>query len=308
MRIHNLDLMTRLKSRAFILRRTVFEFRHNRYVSLAKAFGNIFKMSADWETMSREQVHSSKASDTIFILGNGPSLGWLDSEQIQVINQNDSLGISLSFLFDKIIPNYHLMPLEREWEGNRGRTTMLNLFQDYRSSYKKTIILMPQKALYRLGHPRWMPEAFPISPRIHYLQPKTRARFSPSSGFNDAFFEKSLIYRGILTVALDFAVSQGYQTIVLIGVDPKKWTYFYQDDPRLKMHLDETYNLAHGVPQGAGPDRSYVSMQPRSGFEGTLTEYLGALRSYLERNRNIRLMTAFSSSDLAGILPSFFQE
>jgi len=258
--------------------------------------------------MSLEQVHSYKASDTLFILGNGPSLGWLDSEQIQLINQHDSLGISLSFLFDKIVPNYHLMPLEREWEGNRGRTTMLSLFRDYRSRYKKTIVLMPQKSLYRLGHPRWMPEAFPISPRIHYLQPKPRARFSPSSGFNDAFFETSLIYRGSLTSALDFAVGQGYQTIVLIGVDPKKWTYFYQDDPRLKLHLDETYNLAYGASQGAGPDSPYVSMQPRNGLEGTLTEYLGALRGYLERHRNIHLMTAFSSGDLAGVLPSFFKE
>ena len=300
--------MTRIRSHATLFGRAVSEFRNNRYVSFPKAFGGIFASAGDWEIVPREKLKNSKTSDTIFILGSGPSLGSLNQEQIRVINQNDSLGISLSFLFDQIIPTYHLLPLERESAENRGRTTMLNLFQDYRLSYKETIMLLPQKILFRLGHPRWIPQAFPVNPRIHYWRTKKKPPFSESAGFNTEYFDKSLIYRGTLTVALDIAVSLGYQTIVLIGVDPRRWRYFYQDDPRLQAYLDETYRLSYGVSQGSGPDSPYVGMQPREGVEGTLIEYLTGLRSYLKKKRDVRLMTAFNSSDLGGILPEFFQE
>ena len=306
MRNNKLPLMMRIRSHATLLRRALSEFRHNRYVSFPKAFGGIFASAGDWEIVPREKLKNSKTSDTIFILGSGPSLGWLNLEQIRVINENDSLGISLSFLFDKIIPNYHLLPLERESAENRGRTTMLNLFQDYRLSYKETIMLLEKKILFRLGHPRWIPQAFPVNPRIHYWRSKKKAQFSASAGFNTESFEKSLIYRGSLTLALDIAVSLEYQTIVLIGVDPRRWRYFYQDDPRLKAYLDQTYRLSHGVPQGSGPDSPYVGMQTREGVEGTLIEYLTGLRRYLETKKNVRLMTAFNSSDLGGVLPFFF--
>jgi hypothetical protein len=178
-------------------------------------------------------------------LGSGPSLGWLNQEQIRVINQNDSLGISLSFLFDQIIPNYHLFSLERESSENRGRPRMLDLFQDYRLSYKETIMLLPQKYYLGLGIPGQSANTL--------LGFQKKALFSASAGFNAEYFEKSLIYRGSLTVALDIAVSLGYQTIVLIGVDPRRWRYFYQDDPRLQAYLDETYRLSYGVPKGSGP-------------------------------------------------------
>jgi hypothetical protein len=308
MRNNNLPLVTRTLSHATRFRRAVSEFRNNRYVSIPKAFGGMFSPAGDWEILPREKLKNSKTSDTIFILGSGPSLGWLNEAQIREINQNDSFGISLSFLFDQIIPNYHLLSLERESVENRGRTRMLDLFQDYRLSYKETVMLLPQKILFRLGHPRWLPQAFPVNPRIHYWHSQEKAPFSASAGFNAEYFEKSLIYRGTLTVALDIVVSLGYQTIVLIGVDPRRWRYFFQDDPRLQAYLDEGYRFSYGVPTGSGPDSPYVSMQPREGAEGTLIEYLTGLRSYLKKKRNVCLMTAFRSSDLGGILPEFFQE
>ena len=111
-----------------------------------------------------------------------------------------------------------------------------------------------------------------------------------------------------MSVALEFAVSLGYKKIVLIGVDPLRWRYFYQDDPRLQAYLDETYRLSYGLPQESGPDSPYVGMHAREEKEGTLIEYLSGLRSYLETERNVRLMTAFNSSDLSGVLPAFFPE
>jgi hypothetical protein len=165
---------------------------------------------------------------------------------------------------------------------------------------------MPIKALFRLGHPRWMPEAFPIHPRLHYMDSRETAKFSHSDGFSNEFFSKSLVYRGSLSIALEFAVSLGYKKIVLIGVDPRRWRYFYQDDPRLQAYLDETYRLSYGLPQESGPDSPYVGMHKREGKEGTLIEYLSGLRSYLETERNVCLMTAFNSGDLSGVLPGFF--
>ena len=134
-----------IRSYTSLSRRAISEFRNNRYVSARKAFRGLFFSVDGLEMFSWEKVKNSRTSDTIFILGSGPSLRWLNLEQIRVISQNDTLGISLSFLFDKIIPKYHFLPLERESEENQGRSTMLSLFQDYRSSYQKTIMLLPIK-------------------------------------------------------------------------------------------------------------------------------------------------------------------
>ena len=94
--------MMTIRSYTSLSRRAISEFRNNRYVSVRKAFEGLFSSVDGLEMFSWEKVKNSRTSDTIFILGSGPSLRWLNLEQIRVISQNDTLGISLSFLFDEI--------------------------------------------------------------------------------------------------------------------------------------------------------------------------------------------------------------
>ena len=141
-------------------------YKH-KYISYYDALFSLYKTrknSFKWLKKSELELH--KSSDTIFILGSGPSLNLLSPEQINHIKNHNSFGISHSFLFKDIIPTYHLFG----W--HRGRYQRWNkLFNPFRHIYKDVIILMHRKSLYnRLIHPRLTPELFPVESKILVLR------------------------------------------------------------------------------------------------------------------------------------------
>jgi hypothetical protein len=242
----------------------------------------------------------------LFILGSGPSLNLVGDKEQQIIQQHDSLGMGLSYLFDYIIPTYHIFSQEINLGLDRGREHQTNLFQEYRHSYQHVTTLIGKNALFRLVHPRLMPEVFPENPNVHYLFSRPKGKYDHARGFDKLYFDQSLIYRGTLSVALEFAYKQQYKSIVLLGVDPSRWQYFYQDDPRTRRTLESTYRLAKGVPSDSNQDSQYVGMYRRPGSEGTLLEYLQGLTIYLKEYHDVSLMTGFGNGDLSPHLPSFF--
>ena len=246
------------------------------------------------------------SSDTLFVLGSGPSLNLVGAKEQHLIQEHDSLGMGLSFLFDGIIPTYQIFSQEINLGSDRGRENQTNLFQEYRDKYKNVITLIGKNALFRLVHPRLMPEVFPECPSVHYLFSRPNENYNHTRGFDKLYFDQSLIYRGTLSVALEFAFTQEYKSIVLLGVDPSRWQYFYQNDPRTKRTLESTYRLAKGVPSNSNQHSQYVGMHRRPGYEGTMLEYIQGLTVYLKEYHGISLMTGFPNSDLCPHLQSFF--
>ena len=92
----------------------IFKDHHeNKYISYGKAVKNIIThYRAPYETYNIRNLGKFKTSDTIFILGSGPSLNLLTEEQIRIINQHNSSGVNLSFAKKEIIPTFHLISRE----------------------------------------------------------------------------------------------------------------------------------------------------------------------------------------------------
>jgi len=290
-----------------LFRKAVYEFRNNRFISLRTALTNSLKHCGGYRILDGQDIKRVRSSDTLFILGSGPSLNLVGNKEQCVIQKHDTLGMGLSFLFDRIIPTYQIFSQEVNLGSDRGREHQTNLFQEYRHSYRSVITLIGKNALFRLVHPRLMPEVFPEHPSVHYLFNRPNGKYDHARGFDKLYFDQSLIYRGTLSVALEFAFKQEYKSIVLLGVDPSRWQYFYQDDPRTKGTLESTYRLAKGVPPNSNQYSQYVGMHRRPGNEGTILEYIQGLTNYLAEHHDVSLMTGFGNSDLCPHLPFFFE-
>jgi hypothetical protein len=251
-------------------------------------------------------VKRFKTSDTVFILGNGPSLNLLNSDHIKVIKSHNSLGISFSFLKQELTPTFLFAAMEG---GNTPYYDKVrqDVFRPYRKQYNDVIIFINRRNLYRMVHPRLTPDLFPEEAKCYYFEQPEAIRLGKKRPFVDADFDKSLRYRGKLTMALHSILKLDYKNIVLLGVDLDKWSYFYENmGGKAAEYLKNTYAVARGVEHVKEKDKKYIGMYPKSGKENTLDEYLYALKDYLKRKKDINLFIGFKNKMLYPKIPAYF--
>lgn len=140
------------------VRKIAREHYCNKYVSYSRAIRNWFKYrKLKYHIYNLESVTKFKTSETIFILGSGPLLNLLTSEQIKTISHHDSCGINYSFLKAEIVPMFQLL----SYEGDPiAQKNIIELLSPRRKLYGNTVFFPNHKALCRLGHPRITPYFF----------------------------------------------------------------------------------------------------------------------------------------------------
>ncbi|HLA81367.1 MAG TPA: hypothetical protein VJP78_07100, partial [Thermoleophilia bacterium] len=74
----------------------------------AQAWAWITRGPGGYELLSLDEVRERKRSDTLFILGSGPSIRRVRPGQWEYLGQHESFGINFSLLLN-IVPTYHLM-------------------------------------------------------------------------------------------------------------------------------------------------------------------------------------------------------
>lgn len=287
---------------------TLRDHRKNKYISYSGALRNIFNTRhINYEMLSMDYLRKNKTSDTLFILGNGPSLNLLTPLEISKIKDANSLGISYSFLKKEIIPTYHLFSWENDFNNEwSALKTLVNNFAPYRKDYHNTVLFLLKKAIFRLAHPRLLPAFFPENPKCCIVEQNDSINIDEDRPFRDEDFRKSLFYRGTLSAALDIVSKLNYKNIVLLGVDVDKWEYFYQNMSEMKIVLEKTYELSHGVEHVKEKEMKYVGMYVKKGKCRTLEEYLYALKDYMDRINNTKIFVGFRSNFLYPKIPAYF--
>ena len=106
------------------------------------------------------QMQKFKRSDTIFLLGSGPSMLDITKEQWKYLNKHDTFGINYSFLLDHI-PRFHHQETGRT---KASREFFKIIFSSKRKMYHKTIWFVSSREYKRRLHPKYMPEFFPENP------------------------------------------------------------------------------------------------------------------------------------------------
>ena len=185
-----------------------------------------------------------KASDTVFILGSGPSINQIGAERWQAITEHDTIGLNF-WPFHPFVPKIYFFenrPCDRTREtvDDKVGTTFVDLFRRRGEDYAQTV-----KVIMDLLHPEpniisELPEpirqnlysAYTVTPVARNANEfrsalKSVARsgmFSPQSPFASL-----LKYNGTITTLITLAAKMQYRRIVLCGVDMRAQAYFWQD-------------------------------------------------------------------------------
>ena len=118
-----------LKAYCSRMKSALRDHSNNKYISYGEAIVNLCKnKNLKYETYTFKSVKKFKTSDTIFILGSGPSLNRISSNQVNHIKEHDSMGINKSFLRKDLVPTFHQSECGKGryemfrniWEGGRG--------------------------------------------------------------------------------------------------------------------------------------------------------------------------------------------
>ena len=122
---------------------------------------------------------------------------------------HDSFGINYSFLKTEIIPTYQ----QFGWHRERYERWKI-LFTPFREQYKDVVIMTHKKHIYRrLTHPRLTPLLFPINPTIFIYDVPEAIILKENKMITNEQFEKSLLYRGSMSLLLDIVQNMGYKKL-----------------------------------------------------------------------------------------------
>ena len=244
-----------------------------------------------YKVLPFEHARKYKRSDTMFVLGSGPSLGKISPKQWEHIAEYDSFGINYAFLTGFAPTFYSLEDSKRPW----FRKHMEKTFSFYRKKFSETVWCINDKHLYRLIHPRFVPQFFPENPVCCCYDFPHTIKIEGNRPFKAEDFNKgTLVYRGSLSVAIDLIDRIGYRNIVLLGVDLHTCTHFFDDYEIMKPYVEENYKDVDCYKGQYGNPSDYAvmpyeSMLIKENKHRTLEEYLYALNDFYFKPKGIKL-------------------
>ena len=236
-------------------------------------------------SLSELDLGTVKGSDTLFVLGSGPSINRIPAERWQAIARHDTVGFNLWLLHPLVPKMYFFESLERD---NPAYQPLLDALAERAGDYAETVkVIMdmdpPRESLFELPtgvrHKLYGAKTISMLARderevaagLRYL--KRRGAFRPASRF-DALMK----YNGTLTTMITLGLKMSYRTIVLCGIDLKRQEYFFQDPvlyprtrdmelrPREKTHFTNTAN-PWMVPMSTVVDQMQRSVLEPAGVE-----------------------------------------
>jgi hypothetical protein len=185
---------------------------------------------AGFTVANRNNLIRYKTSDTLFILGSGPSINAISEEEWKVIAQHNSIGFNY-FLAHPFVPTYYHMELRPEdMEMFRG------CYSQRRDAYRNIPFMINYHFImddFNSADLDFIDNKLITVPRLY-----TDCRAEDVEKifhFNHKYVAPSdnyflLHYRGSLCLMISLGVLLGYKKIVLAGVDLKDSTYFYCDE------------------------------------------------------------------------------
>lgn len=270
--------------------------RRRRYLPYwAQAWVWITGGSAIYELLSLEEVREQKRSDTLFILGSGPSIRRVKPSQWEYVGQHGSFGINFSFLLD-FVPTYHLM---EDGKVPWHRQLTKRVLAPRRQRLSSTIWFISNRHTRRLIHPRYTPELFPAPARVCIFRLPERLLLGRDRPFTAEDLEKSIRYRATMSVVLHLAVQLGYKRVVLLGVDLHTPHHFFEEMEEMRPYVEN-------VERDQLDDRLPLPlMRPKPGLFRPLDEYLYALNELYFSRRGMELYVGNRDNILCPRIPYF---
>jgi hypothetical protein len=180
-----------------------------------------------------------KSSDTLFVLGSGPSINRISAERWRLIAAHDTVGFNW-WLYHSFVPKFYFLEVIEKEVSPEAFEAYLTLASRRAAEYASTVKIAME--FHRLGAQTLdhLPSAFrknlfaahkveaparneaELAQALLYLQ--GRGAFQVTGRFSSL-----LKYAASLTTMLVFALKLGYKRVVLCGIDLKRPDYFFQD-------------------------------------------------------------------------------
>lgn len=253
-----------------------------------------------WEEVPIERLQDRRRSDRLFILGSGPSLARISPEQWTHVGWHDSFGINFSFLLD-FVPTYHILEDGKErWL----REHMERVLSPRRRALAPSIWFISNRHVRRLIHPRYAPRLFPEPARVCQFRQPRRIILEADRPFRTRDFERSVVYRGTLSVVLHLGLSLGYRQFVLLGVDLHTYSHFFDGMPEMKAYVERD-RAANAIRLRQESFNAFPLMVPKAGQFRRFDEYLYAVRELYLRPRGMELFVGNADNMLRPRLPLY---
>jgi hypothetical protein len=250
-----------------------------------------------------EEFKKYKRSETLFILGSGPSINKLTRRDFDLIEESDSVGFNFWLVHD-FVPTfycfqhtkindsvlYKLLEYRREVYVDvpfivRGSllTTDVDFCRSMHSRY------LDQSAVYLLNeypvHSTYsgnIPELLEYLRNLGLLHHSILAAFTPK-------------LRGTLGLLLCLAYQMGYNKIVLCGIDMKDSRHFYD-----ASHYDGLRGIFELPKPGAS---NIMTMEDRKYSPNTVSRYVKETARYMAKHGGVQVYVSDAESALSSILP-----
>ena len=244
-------------------------------------------------------------------MGSGPSLGKLYDSHVSEINWHDSFGVAYSFLRKDIIPTYYNITGETyKNDKTFGANYHKKMFAPYRELYRNVLFFVNMKTFFRLAHPLFFPDIYPIEPKVFVYKEFGSIYFNENRDFCDEDFDKTLVYRNIMSFLIHFSVELDYKNIILLGVDLNTEGFFYDHYPEMEEYMinERKYygRRRHSEKPDVREKKKFDTMYPKGNKIHTFDYYLYALADYLRRKRKINLYIGLKNNILYPSIPAYF--
>lgn len=249
----------------------------------------------------------SRSSDTVFIMGSGPSISSLSQPQIEEIKAHDSVGFNFS-LVHEMVPSHYILQLPPQ---GPFRSSLVDLFRARSEDYAGTQIIVrgdhsfhgPLNVLELaedLFHDRkmWLLPELAINSQVE-LDPYEMMKFFSFLGLlNHGVIGKAVPkWRGTLGLILSLTYQMGYENIVLCGIDMNDSTHFYQAPPYKDRFP--------GLPLPQPGDSNVDTFESVAYSKNTVSRYVTDFARFANESSETRLFLASPNSRLEGLIPGW---
>lgn len=251
-----------------------------------------------------------KKSDTLFILGSGPSINAINTDQWDEIKSHDSLGFNFWFVHE-FIPTFYFLQftssielrdsivsaLSDKYEGYRNVPFILrgNYFAEsgliLRDNEKE--LLKKFQLFYLKEYPIHSKVEMDIDVISKALELQGMMKFNEIASFTPKL-------RSSITLLILWAYQMGYKKIVLCGVDMNVGVTHFWDDP-MSLDILKKYNL--DIIKATARDFSHFTSKKFS--KNTIPEYIYHLRAFMEARAGVELYVMSKETVLYPEIPIY---
>ncbi len=249
-----------------------------------------------------DSFRKRRNSDTIFILGSGPSINDMSESDFEIIRQHDSIGFNWWMAHD-FVPDFYF------FQFSKKSTEILKLYNLKKTDYGKSIIIIrgsflgsncqqlrsvikdnfeESKTFYINEFPIHSRCSLPISDLITFVKNLGIFDFNVIADF-------TVKWRGTLGLIVSFAYQMGYSKIILCGVDMLNSDHFFDhekyDDLRREIYLPRPGQ--HNI----------ETMMSKRYSSNTVAEYMRHLYEHMLCEHGVQMYILSERSALNGVLP-----